>query len=433
MKKTVIRIVAGLGAVLLLVMLLLSAVPAVLYAAPLGGNVTKALTRVEVEPGYDYERFKGQNITLNVYNWGEYISTGTDGESLDVNAAFSELTGIKVNYTTFDTNESLRSKLKSGGADYDVIIPSDYMVGMMAQEGMLAPLNFDNIPNYSMIGEQYKGMDYDIDNEYSVPYTWGYVGIIYNTTMVEGEVDSWNVLWDEQYADNILMFDNSRDAFAIALKKLGLSLNPASNGEIDLATEELMLQRGVVQAYVMDQIFDKMEGGEAALAPYYAGDAITMMEENPDLAFAIPQEGTNYFVDAMCIPATSRNKEAAEMYINFMCETEVAKENCLAIGYSTPQIEAEAILPDEIKNNPIAYPSTEELENMETFTVLPDDINRYMDKAWSDMRSANVEVDDEGNIKNSNGWMIPVMLLAAVALVIALGVRRNIKKKRNNY
>lgn len=379
---------------------------------------------VQVEPGYDYERFKGQGLELNVYNWGEYISTGTDGESLDVNAAFTELTGIKVNYTTFDTNENLYSKLKSGGADYDVIIPSDYMIGKMINEGMLARLNFENIPNYAMIDPDHKNLDFDPENQYSVPYTWGYVGIVYNTTMVDQEVDSWSVLWDEQYRNNILMFDNSRDAFAIALRKIDLPLNPRSKEDIDAAAAQLAKQKPLVQAYVMDQIFDKMEGGEAALAPYYAGDAIMMMEANPDLAFAVPKEGTNYFVDSMCIPATTRNQEAAEMYINFMCETEVALANTLYIGYSTPQMEAEAALPAEIRDNPIAYPPAEVLENTWTFNVLPDELNAYMDKAWTDMRATD---------GNQNNWLIPVLLLVAVVLAVAMIWRNNVKKKRNNY
>ena len=385
---------------------------------------TSVMEPVQVAPGYDYGRFKGQNITLNVYNWGEYISTGTDGESLDVNKAFTALTGIKVNYTTFDTNENLYSKLKSGGADYDVIIPSDYMIGKMSNEEMLAPLNFENIPNYSMIDPIHKNLEYDPENKYSIPYTWGYVGIVYNTTMVDTEVDSWAILWDENYTNNILMFDNSRDAFAIALRKIDLPMNPRDKEDIDAGAAELARQRVVVQAYVMDQIFDKMEGGEAALAPYYAGDAVTMIEANPELAFAVPKEGTNYFVDAMCIPATSGKKEAAEMYINFMCETEVALANTLYIGYSTPQMEAEAALPEEIRNNPIIYPPAEVLENTWTFTVLSDEMNAYMDKSWTDMRAFSA---------NQASWLIPILLLGALVLAVVLLWRKNIKKKRDNY
>lgn len=373
--------------------------------------------------GYDWERFKGQDITLNVYNWGLYISDGSDG-GMDINKEFEELTGIKVNYTTYDTNESMYAKIKSGGADYDVIVPSDYMIGKMASEGLLAKLNFDNIPNMELIGDQYKSRDYDPNNEYCVPYTWGVVGLIYNTTMVEGEIDSWDALWDEAYTGNVLMFNNSRDAFAIASKKLGLSMNPTTEEEIEQAAEELKKQKPVVQAYVMDEIFDKMEGGEAAIAPYYAGDAMIMMEENPDLAFAIPKEGTNYFVDAMCVPAGSANQEAAEMYINFMCETEVALANCEFIGYSTPQVEAEQLLPDELKNSPIMYPSAEVLENTETFNVLSDELSAAMDEAWSEVKS----YDESGN-----ALLIPALLVIAVAVIVIVLWRKSVKKKRNDY
>lgn len=404
-----------------LVVILLSLFAPLMPSAQAAGEdevVTEILASAD---GYDWKRFEDDNVTLNVYNWGEYISTGTDGESLDVNGAFEDLTGIKVNYTTFDTNEALRAKLMSGGATYDVIIPSDYMIGLLINEDMLAQLDFANIPNYQYIGEAYRHQDYDPNDAYSVPYTWGYVGIIYNTTMVDEEVDSWEILWDVDYKNNILMFDNSRDAFAIALKKIGLSLNPSSTQDINLGKEELMNQKEVVQAYVMDQIFDKMEGGEAALAPYYAGDAITMIEENPDLAFAVPKEGTNYFVDAACVPATSQHKEAAEMYINFLCEPVVAMENSLFIGYSTPNTVAEEMMPEEVKENPIAYPSEEVLANMETFNVLPDELNDAMDKAWSDMRGGNA---------SGNGWVIPVALAVAVVLIVLLAIRGSKKKKR---
>ena len=390
---------------------------ALTIAAPAQAAVTVA------DNGYDWERFKGQDITLNVYNWGLYISDGSDG-GMDINKEFEELTGIKVNYTTYDTNESMYAKIKSGGADYDVIVPSDYMIGKMASEGLLAKLDFDNIPNMALIGDQYKSRDYDPNNEYCVPYTWGVVGLIYNTTMVDEEIDSWDALWDEKYAGNILMFNNSRDAFAIASKKLGLSMNPTSVEEIEQAAEELKKQKPVVQAYVMDEIFDKMEGGEAAIAPYYAGDAMVMMEENPDLAFVIPKEGTNYFVDAMCVPATSTQKEAAEMYINFMCETEVALANCEFIGYSTPQVEAEQLLPDELKNSPIMYPSAEVLANTETFNVLPDDLSAAMDEAWSEAKSY-----DEGG----NALLVPILLVIAVAMIVIVLWRKSVKKKRNDY
>lgn len=398
---------------------------AALFALPASaaGDRIQVTEDISVSADYDWERFRGQGITLNVYNWGLYISDGSD-ESVDVLSAFEQLTGIDVNYTTYDTNESLYAKLKSGGADYDVIVPSDYMVGKMIAEGMLETLDYSNIPNAADIGAQYKGLEYDPNDAYSVPYTWGVVGIVYNTTMVKEEPTSWNVLWDEQYSGSILMFNNSRDAFAIAAKKIGLSLNPASTAEIDRIAEELKSQKSVVQAYVMDEIFDKMEGGEAALAPYYAGDAITMIDENPDLAFAIPEEGTNYFVDAMCIPAGCKNKEAAEMFINFMCETDVGVANCDFIGYSTPMQSVWELLDDELKYSEIAYPSAEVLANTEVFNVLPDELNAAMDKAWSDMKSYD---------ENGNGWLIPVFLVLAIALAVLVLWRRSVKKKRNDY
>ncbi len=358
---------------------------------------------IQVSADYDWTRLADQGITLNVYNWGLYISDGSD-ESVDVLSAFTELTGIEVNYTTYDTNESLYAKLKSGGADYDV--------------------NFDNTPNMAKIGEQYKGLDYDPNDEYSVPYTWGVVGLVYNTTMVDEAPTSWDAMWDEKYENSILMFNNSRDAFAIAAKRLGMSLNPTTVEEVETIAEELKAQKSLVQAYVMDEIFDKMEGGEAALAPYYAGDALVMMDENPDLGFVIPEEGTNYFVDAMCIPAGSKNKEAAEMFINYMCETSVGVANCDYIGYSTPITEVWEQLPDDLKYSEVAYPSEEVLANTEVFTVLPDDINAAMDKAWSDMKSYS---------EGGSSWLIPVALVVAVAVIVLLFWSRNRKQQREDY
>ena len=246
------------------------------YAAE--GEMLEVNEDISVSADYDWTRFANDHLTLNVYNWGLYISDGSD-DSVNVISAFEDLTGIKVNYTTFDSNESLYAKMKSGGASYDVIVPSDYMVGKMIAENMLAELDYDNIPNMANIGENYLGWSYDPDNTYSVPYTWGTTGIIYNTTMVEEPPTSWADLWDVEYAGNVLMFNNSRDAYAIAAKKMGLSLNPSSVEEVDDVMKELQAQKSVVQAYVMDEIFDKMEGGEAAMAPYYAGDALTMIDE----------------------------------------------------------------------------------------------------------------------------------------------------------
>lgn len=324
---------------------------------------------------------KSDKVEINVYNWGEYISDGTDG-SVDVNKMFTEETGIEVNYTTFASNEEMYAKIKSNAAEYDVIIPSDYMIGRMIDEGMLEKLDFSNIPNAQKIDPRFLNKEYDPSNEYSVPYTWGTVGIIYNTKMVDDVVDSWDILWNKKYEDNILMFNNSRDAFAIACKKLGYSLNTTDMSELTAAAEELSKQKEVLQAYVMDEIFDKMQNGEAALAPYYAGDAITMIDVNPDLSFAVPKEGSNVFIDAMCIPKGSKNKEAAEKYINFMTRTDVAKENIEFIGYSTPQKEVWENLDEELRNDPICYPPQEILGRCETMKTLPKEVSQEMENLW---------------------------------------------------
>ena len=389
-----------------------------LYALPCAAD------EPEYSNSVDWDKFRDQNVTLNVYNWGEYISVD-DGENLyDTNREFEELTGIKVNYTNFASNEELYAKLKNGGSSYDIIIPSDYMIARMINEDMLEKLDFSNIPNYSLIMDKFKGIDYDPTEEYSVPYMWGMVGIIYNTTMVDPEDDvySWSILWNEKYANNILMFSNSRDAFAIACKYLGYSMNTTDEQELRNAAAALTNQKLLVQAYVMDEIFDKMTGGEAAIAPYYAGDAITMISDNPDLAYAVPREGTNLFVDAMCIPKGAKNKEAAEMYINFMCETKTALHNCEYIGYSTPQSEVSEYLDPELAENPIAYPDEATLANTEAFIALPDDVTKLMDELWTSILTAN----------SSAPWTIPVFLIACLGASIGINVARARKKKRGN-
>lgn len=317
---------------------------------------------------------------VNVYNWGEYI----DETLLD---EFTQQTGIKVNYTTYSDNESLYSMLSSGTADYDVIIPSDYMISRLISEGMLEKLDFDNIPNYSYIDDAYKGLEYDPDNEYSVAYTWGTVGIIYNTTMLDYVPDSWSVLWDENLSGQILMFDNSRDALGIALKYLGYSQNTTDEAQIKEAVDLLIEQRPLVQSYVMDQIFDKLEGGEAAVGPYYAGDAITMIAENPDLAFVTPKEGTNLFVDAMCVPKGAANKANAEAFINFMCDPENMAKNIEFIGYSSPSSAARELLSDDLKDSEIAYPDTSLLANDDTFINLPQATLDLYDSEWVRLRT----------------------------------------------
>ena len=373
---------------------------------------------------YDWEKFKGQDITLNVFNWGEYMSLGQE-DSMNVNKAFEEKTGIKVNYQTYDNNEAMYTKIKSGGAEYDIVIPSDYMIGKMINEDMLQKLDYSLIPNATLyIDQKFKGLEFDPNDEYSVPYTWGVVGIIYNKTMVNEPVDSWNILWDEDYAGNILMFGNSRDAFGIALLKNGLSVNPSSMEDIETAKQDLIAQKSVVQAYVNDEIFDKMGGNEAALAPYYSGDAITMIDDNPDLDFAVPKEGTNYFVDSICILKDAKNVEAAHMYINFLCETEVALANAEYIGYATPHTGAYEMLDDETKNNPIAYPSDELLTNTQVFNTLPEDINTAMSDAWNEVRSYS---------ESGNTMLVPILLVVAVVALVVINILRNKKKKKIDY
>lgn len=333
----------------------------------------------------EYPTVPPTGVTINVYNWGEYISNGVDG-SLDVNAEFTRRTGIAVNYTTFDSNESLYSKLAGGGATYDVIIPSDYMISKLIDENMLAPLDFSNIPNFEHIDEPFVNPDYDPEGLYSVPYTWGTVGLFYNTDFIQEPVTSWEILWDERYSGKILMFDNPRDAFAIAQAVLGFSLNTTDSSAWEEAAMLLKQQKPLVQAYVMDQIFDKMESGEAWLAPYYSGDAGILVEENDNIEFVVPEEGTNYFVDAMCIPATAAHKAEAERYINFLCDPEIAAANMDYVGYATPESAAKAYLDDEVVENPIYYPDEETLARTEVFVNLPGETSALLDTLWAEVK-----------------------------------------------
>ena len=375
-----------------------------------------------------YTRFKGQNLSINVYNWGEYISTGADAGTLNVNAEFTKLTGIKVNYTNYATNEELYAKLKGGGTYYDVIIPSDYMISKMIKEDMLEPLNFDNIPNFSYIMPTFVDPAYDPDNAYSVPYTWGTVGLIYNTAMrdIPKEDIDWDILWNEDYADQILMFDNPRDAFAISEIMMGYSINTEDPVELTAAANKLKEQKAVVQAYVMDEIFDKMAANDAWIAPYYAGDALTILEDNEDLDFVVPKSGTNLFVDAMCIPKGSRQKEAAEMYINFMCEPDIAYSNIDYICYSTPHSGAYEMLDEETRSNPVSYPGNDYLdENTTIFVNLSDEANLQMQTLWTEMKSAENETP--------NRWIVPVFLLLCLGLMIFVLIRRHIRNKKDIY
>ncbi|MEG2851575.1 MAG: spermidine/putrescine ABC transporter substrate-binding protein [Hydrogenoanaerobacterium sp.] len=382
-----------------------------------------AFSAVEVRDKAFYEKYKGKNISINVHNWGEYICNDAEN-SINVNAEFEELTGIKVNYTTFASNEELYARLKSGGAQYDVVIPSDYMIAKFIREGMLEKLDKKNIPNVKYTNREFMGMKYDPNDEYSVPYTWGTVGIIYNKTMVDDDITSWSSLWDARYMGNMLMFSNPRDAFALAEKKLGYSLNTADMAQLHRAADELKAQKPLVQAYVMDEIFDKMQGGEAALAPYYAGDALTMMADNEDLAFVVPQEGTNKFVDSICIPKGSKEKAAAELYINFLCEPAVAAANIEYIGYSTPNTEAFKLLPQEVQESPISYPPAEVMQKAEFFYDLPIEVSREMDSLWVEVISADV---------GYSKWTIPVLMVLCIIAAVGINVVRSVRKKRDIY
>ena len=332
---------------------------------------------------------KGEKVTLYVYNWGQYIAEGDD-DSMDIIAAFEEAyPNIKVKYSTYDSNESMYAKLANGGITVDVIIPSDYMIGRMRQENMLLELNYDNIPNAQYIDDSFRNTSYDPENKYSVPYTWGTVGIIYNTKYVdEADVTGWELLWNEKYAGKILMFDNSRDAFGIAQYLLGYDINTTDETELQACAEKLAEQKGVVQQYVMDQIFDAMENEEAWIAPYYAGDYLTMVEENENLAFYRPDhQGFNVFIDAMCIPTCCQEKEAAELFINFLCDPEISAANMDFIGYSVPASESKQYMDEEIVNDPVAYPDAQELRNATSFDYLPEDTSRYMESLFMSVRN----------------------------------------------
>ncbi len=375
-----------------------------------------------------YTRFKDDGLSINVYNWGEYISVGSDEGTLNVNEEFTKLTGIKVNYTNYATNEELYAKLKGGGASYDVIIPSDYMIAKMINEDMIMPLDFDNIPNFKYIMDNFRNLVYDPENAYTVPYTWGTVGIIYNTTLVDLDKENidWDILWNEDYRDQILMFDNPRDAFAIAEIMLGFDINTENSDELSRAADKLKEQKSIVQGYVMDEIFDKMIANDAWIAPYYAGDALTILEENEDLDFVVPASGTNLFIDAMCIPVGSKNKEAAEMYINFMCEPDIAYANIDYICYSTPHSAAFEMLDEEVQQDPVSYPSDEYIAaNTTVFSNLSDEASREMQTLWTEMKSA----EDA----NTNRWLVPTFLALCVALIIFILIRRYIKSKKDIF
>jgi len=344
---------------------------------------------------------KTKTLTLNVYNWGEYISDGSEG-TLDVIASFESWyeatygTPVKVNYDTYPSNEDMYNKVSTGAVSFDVIIPSDYMIARMAAENMLLPLNYENIPNAKYINDSFRGLYYDPDNTYSIPYTYGIVGVIYNANVVDpADATDWDLMWNEKYAGNILQFNNPRDAFGTAMYKLDLDVNTTDTAVWDTALQELIAQRPYVKSYVMDEIYNMMEAGEAAIGAYYAGDYFTMVDaqaENVDLQFYYP-ERTNYFVDAMCIPKGCQNQQLAEIFINYMLSEEVAVANAEYICYASPNslvYENEGYIEtmgeDAIE---ILYPDVDHFKenyNKYAFRNLSDEMLDYITSLWENLK-----------------------------------------------
>ena len=371
-----------------------------------------------------------EQVTINVYNWGEYISDGSEG-TLDVNKAFEKkYPHIKVNYTMYTSNEDLYAKLKSGASSYDVIIPSDYMIGRMIEEDMLMKIDVSKLENYKYIADQYKNLPYDPTNEYSVPYNVGMIGIIYNTLDVDEEdTGSWDLLWNAKYAGQILNFQNSRDGFATAQLLLGQSINSTVKSDWDKALDKLKEQKAILQGYVMDEIFIKMQGGNALIAPYYAGDYFIMYGENEDLGFYYPEEGTNFFVDAMCIPKDAKHVEEAMLYIDFMLSKEIAIANAEYICYASPNTQV-VNDPDYLEYLSELHPNAKdilypELEGYKTesYMNLSAEMRKYEYELWEELM-----VYGESDI----GIYITAGIFAAV--IIAMVTYSLIKKKiYSNY
>ena len=348
--------------------------------------VPVAICIVFIGGGFYYAK---ENDVMNgeklvVYNWGEYI----DPEVLTM---FEEETGIDIVYEEFETNEILYPKISSGAIAYDVICPSDYMIQRMIENDLLSEINFDNIPNLKNIGKQYleRSRQFDPENKYSVPYCWGTVGILYNKMMVDEPVDSWSILWDPKYKDNILMQDSVRDAFGVTLKYLGYSLNSIDLDELTEAKNLLIEQKPLVQAYVIDQVRDKMIGNEAALGVIYSGEAIYTQKENPNLEYVIPKEGSNIWIDSWVIPKNAEHKENAEKFINFLCRTDIALMNFEYITYSTPNEAARELIEDEsIRNSEIAFPDLSKYDNLETFQYLGTEADQVYGDLWNKVKSS---------------------------------------------
>ena len=353
------------------------------YCSIMAVRAVAALSAVTVSGCGKSADKAGSAGEVYVYNWGEYIDE-------DVKAEFEEETGIKVIYDMFETNEEMYPVIEAGGVKYDAVCPSDYMIQKMIENQMLAEINFDNIPNIKEIDPKYMDMSksFDPDNKYSVPYCWGTVGILYNKTMVDEPIDSWSVLWDEKYKDNILMQDSVRDAFGVALKYLGYSLNSTDLDELNEAKDLLTRQKPLVQAYVIDQVRDKMIGNEAAIGVIYSGEAIYTQQENPNLEYVIPKEGSNLWIDSWVIPKNAEHKENAEKFINFLCRPDIALMNFEYITYSTPNTAARELIEDEsIRNSKIAFPDLSTVPNLETFQYLGTKNDEVYNELWNKVKS----------------------------------------------
>lgn len=343
--------------------------------------------------GYEYKDIKLEaeydrslaGTVLNVYNWGEYISDGSD-DSLDVNKEFEKLTGIKVNYATFESNETMYSQIKGGGVSYDLIIPSDYMIERLINEDMLCEIDVSKLSNYKFIDSKYKGLFYDKEEKYSVPFNVGMVGVIYNSALIDEPEHSWGALWDEKYRDMSLNFSNPRDCFMTAQMLLGQSVNSTDKSDWDAALQKLKEGKDVLQSYVMDEIYGKLETGEAAIGPYYAGDFLYMKEINEDLEFYYPEEGTNIFVDAVCVPKSAKNIDAAMMYINFLLEPEVSLANAEYIGYASPNTAVVENPEYCYYKNEILYPDEKDMPKVEYYYDIDPEIRSYYENLWIDLK-----------------------------------------------
>lgn len=403
-------------AVLICAVLILSAFPLLTYADD------EYFSNEQIEY---YKNLGLQGTTVNVYNWGEYISDGSEG-SMDVISEFERLTGCTVNYTNFESNENMYSKLTGGGVSYDVIVPSDYMIDRLIDEDMLLELDFDNIPNMKYINKEFQNLFYDPDQKYSVCYNVGTTVLIYNKNLVKEEPDSWSVLWDEQYKNKVLVFNNPRDAFAIGQAMLGQDFNSTSEQDWAECAELMAKQKDAVNpVYVMDEVFNLMESGEYALATYYAGDYLLMLENNPDLGYCFPKEGVNAFYDAFCVPVCSKNKKGAEAFINFMQEPQVAFENAEYIYYRSPNITVEENEDSSFYQSDVIYADN---LNTQCFKNLPQNIIELENNLWTQVKSGKLS---EENKEQEKRIYIECSVIGGLAVIVIIGkIILNSKKKK---